>query len=342
MLMFSCDKYETKVKNVVHKDGSVTRTVEMKKTSKEDFNPEEYLVPVDSTWKIEYSLEIGEAADTTWILSAEKEFESVDQINAEYKADSGDNKSLKRHAEFHKKYRWFYTEYRYEEIVESIMDLDLEPDSFMSPEEIKCFYLPQSIAKNIKSGSDSLKYKELDELIEKNMEAWFWSALVKQWVLNLHSLASENSNYSLSLPELQSNEEQFLFYLEKYADQDDYLPDSVVKFVMGQDFIDDFDVEIDSAFMMLESSFETYMDANHYELEVCMPGKLTESNGYIITNEELTENRNLLWSVSADYYFTQDYIMWAESRINNIYAWIISAVFVFFTALGLLRRKRKN
>jgi hypothetical protein len=342
VFLFSCGEYKTRVSNKVHKDGSVTRTVVMTKNDKQDFSPDKYLVPVDSTWDIEYSLDIDEKSDTTWYLVAEKQFESVDQINAEYAADSGSNKGMTRYAEFAKKYRWFYTEYRYAETVESILDVECAPDSFLNPEELKHFYLPVSIADNLKNGSDSLTYRDISEKVETNMESWFWSALVQQWIINLHTLASENGSYSLSLEELQSKEDQFLYNLEKYGDNDDFLPDSIVKYVMGNEFIDNYKLEIDSAYVLLESKFEEYMEVSHYELEVCMPGKLTESNGYIVTNEEIAENKNLLWSVSGEYFFAQDYVMWAESREKNLYAWIISAIFVLFTALGLLIRKRKS
>jgi hypothetical protein len=343
VVLSSCDEYKTRVSNKVHNDGSVTRTVVMFKDNNKEFSPDKYLVPIDSTWDIQYAVELKEDGDTIkWILTAEKLFDNVDQINSEYEADSGQNKGMTRYAEFSKKYRWFYTEYRYAETVESILDVECAPDSFLNPEELKHFFLPVSIADNLKNGSDSIKFRELSKEIETKTEAWFWTGLVKQWILNLHTLASENENYSLTLAELQSKEDQFLYNLEKYGDKDDFLPDSIVKYVMGIEFLDEFKMEVDSATKMFEVKFEEFLEATHYELEICMPGKLTESNGFIATNEELTDNRSLLWSVSGEYFFAQDYVMWAESREKNLYAWIISAIFVLFTALGLLLRKRKS
>lgn len=343
VFLFSCGEYKTRVSNRVHKDGSVTRTVVMTKDNNEEFSADGYLVPVDSTWDITYSIELGDDADTSlWILTAEKHFENVDQINAAYESDSGQNKEMTRYAEFVKKYRWFYTEYRYAETVESILDVECAPDSFLNPEEMKHFYLPVSISDNRKNGSDSLKYRRLEKEIESKTEAWFWTGIVRQWILNLHSLASDNKNYTLTLDELQSKEDLFLYNLEKYGENDGFLPDSIVKYVMGKEFLDDFDMEVDSATTMLEAKLEEFLEATHYELEVCMPGKLIESNGFIVTNEELADNRNLLWSVSGEYFISQDYVMWAESRENNIYAWIISALFVLFVAIGLLLRKRRS
>lgn len=342
VFLFSCDEYKTKVSNEVHADGSITRTVMMTKKDRKDFDPGKYLVPIDSTWNIEYSLDIDENSDTTWILNAQKKFESVEYINAEYETDSGKNQSMSRHADFSRQFRWFYTEYRYAETVEKILDVECLPDSFLTLEELKYFYLPESISENLKNGSDSIKYRQLEKNIETNMEAWFWTSLVQQWILNLHTLASENENYSLKLEELQAKEEQLLYYMEKYGENDDYFPDSIVKYTMGEKFIEEFQIEIDSAYVMMESKFETYMAATHYELEVCMPGKLTESNGFIVTNEELADNMNLLWSVSGEYFFTQDYVMWAESREKNIFAWVISGLFVLFVVTSLLLRKRKS
>ena len=82
IFLFSCGGYETKVINTIHQDGSITRIVSMR-NDKPEFDPEEYRVPVDSTWNIEITMEI-EEEDTTWFLTAEKHFNSVEELNAAY------------------------------------------------------------------------------------------------------------------------------------------------------------------------------------------------------------------------------------------------------------------
>ena len=63
VIMISCIT-ETIVVNTVHEDGSVTRKVTMK-SDEELICPEDYRVPVDSTWQTEITFEVSEKNDTT-------------------------------------------------------------------------------------------------------------------------------------------------------------------------------------------------------------------------------------------------------------------------------------
>ena len=55
-----------------------------------------------------------------------------------------------------------------------------------------------------------------------------------------------------------------------------------------------------------------------------MPGNLTGTNGFI------DSSRILLWPVKSDFFLTQKYEMWAESKVPNTWAWVVSGLFVVF------------
>ena len=67
-----------------------------------------------------------------------------------------------------------------------------------------------------------------------------------------------------------------------------------------------------------------------------MPGKLTSSNGFV------DSSHILLWPVIDEYFLAEDYVMWAESRVPNIWAWIVSGIFVLFVGTGVLIRRNKK
>jgi hypothetical protein len=69
----SCNDPETVVTNIVHRDGSVTRRIEMKNIENK-FEVSDLQVPFDITWIVKDSLEINENADTIWVKRAEKLF----------------------------------------------------------------------------------------------------------------------------------------------------------------------------------------------------------------------------------------------------------------------------
>ena len=63
-----------------------------------------------------------------------------------------------------------------------------------------------------------------------------------------------------------------------------------------------------------------------------MPGELIGSNGSIDTNKILR------WSVDSDYFMTEQYEMWAESKEPNLWAWIVSGFFLIFVFTGIVFR----
>jgi hypothetical protein len=63
-----------------------------------------------------------------------------------------------------------------------------------------------------------------------------------------------------------------------------------------------------------------------------MPGKLTSTNGFIDSSQIL------IWPVKSDYFLTESYEMWAESRVPNAWAWIVSVLFLLFVLAGVIIR----
>ena len=56
----------------------------------------------------------------------------------------------------------------------------------------------------------------------------------------------------------------------------------------------------------------------------------------------LTAVNTLLWPVKSDYFLTEPYEMWAESKITNPWAWIVSGLFLAFVLTGVMVRVRKK
>ena len=342
LFMFGCNDYKTKVINAVNLDGSINRKVIITRTESGEFNQGSFQVPVDSTWTIEKSMEISEKNDTTWTLEAEKLFPSVEEINRAYQADTGANSLMKRSANFEKRYRWFNTFYRFSENVEGIMSHNYPLDDYLDSEELTHFYLPSDVRENMESGKDSLQYRALSDSIESKHEKWTMACLVKQWILDLNAICEERASYNYSLEDLQKHENKLIEFAEIGFDED-FFPDSLLGEVFGTEFLDEYKAEIDSAASLLEIPLEKYLDAEQYDMEIRMPGIVIGSNGYIVSLEDSVQTGGMQWTVSADYFFSGDYVMWVESRVRNVYAWVISGIFLLFVITGLIwRRRRKN
>ena len=374
-MLFSCN-YETYVINTVHKDGSVTRKVIMK-NSEEKFEPGKYRVPVDSTWQTKIDTEVNEAGDTSWILTAEKYFASVEDINDEYINDQGSNQYLVRKAHFSKSFKWFTTRFRYSETIDKFMTIACPVSDYLSDEEIKFFYLPGNVRTELKNGSDSLKYEVLSDTIDTKSEIWMWTSFVRQWIEIFYDLFGDHPDLSIDKKEMLSKESDFVKQLidydksEKEKDEEalqtilnaedeetvdvpeekieqevkDEEPDDIellITSMLGKKFYSSFKTEIDSAMSVLETMIKPFISVDNYDIEIRMPGNIIASNGYVNTDPDSENSGGILWTVKGEYFLTQQYEMWAESQISNYWTWIISVLFILFVVTGFVIRSKKE
>lgn len=333
LMTASCNEPKTVVTNIVHPDGSVTRKIEMK-SSEKNFRITNVQVPCDSTWTVRDSLEIGEKGDTLWVKRAEKTFTDVEEINLAYKSDSGLNKNFPRHAEFKKRFRWFNTEYTFKEIIDKNMHYGYPVSDFLDSEELKWFYYPDSHIEKMKNGPDSIKYRALNDTVDKKVENWMIKSLVSEWIAEFSNLLGENSKNELSAESLMNNEDRFVTIVKKYDEKFDSLWSNgiILKEFIGEASAIKYKTQADSAVNI--SINRLLADFRDYTLRTIMPGKVTEMNGMIDSSGVL------MWPVKSDYFLTQTYEMKAVSKVPNIWAWIVSGVFISFVIYGAIIRKR--
>jgi len=355
MLLFSCG-YETHVINMVHADGSVTRRVIMK-GSEPEFDPEQYRVPVDTTWQIEISADTSGDSDSEWILTAEKHFAGVEEINEGYRADSGVNRDLKRSAEFSRRFRWFTTTFRFSETVRPILTVSSPLSEFLDEEELAFLYMPEKVREGLLNGRDSAMYRELEKRTDSIGEIWMWTSFVRQWTEIFYDRFGEDPDLRISREEMHSMEGRLLEQIIADSnsepeegevagevngeEEDDELARILIP-VAGEAFYREFRSEVDSAGSVLEKMIEPFISTAGYTIEIRMPGKVVASNGYAGTGAETGGDKYLLWSVSGEYFLAEPYEMWAESQVSNYWTWIVTALFVLFVIAGLVLRRRKK
>jgi hypothetical protein len=332
VMLFSCDEPETIVTNTVHPDGSVTRHIEMR-SMKNNFTPSVLQVPFDSTWIINDTIIIGEKRDTTWIKTAEKLFKNVDEINQSYRTDKGVNKDAPRSASFIKKFRWFNTVYRYSESVDKKMLYGYPVRDFLNKDELTYFYSPGSMKSEMQNGPDSLKYRALEDTINKITDKWTEKSLVSEWIGEFSRLTAGKGNNDISKESLKLREDDFVKIIHKYeGDNFDsiWAKGTILKEMIGEKNAEKYKTEADTSIAIITRIIVA--DFKEYSVKIIMPGKVVGTNGFIDKTD------HLLWPVKSDYYLTEKYEMWAESKMVNRWAWIITGVFILFVITGLILR----
>jgi hypothetical protein len=329
ILVASCDEPETVVTDIVHTDGSVTRKIEMRNIE-DKFNTSDIQVPFDSTWLVKDSLEIDDKGDTIFVRRAEKTFLNVDELNLTYKNDSGANKNITREALFSKKFRWFNTEYRFTENIDKKLGNGYPLSDFLSSEELHFFYSPENLKEENLNGPDSLRYKALQDSIKLKTDDWSMKNLISEWITEFVKLTKGKAGPDLSMESLKSHENDFVKICRDNEDKLDSLWSNgiILKQFIGEDNALKYKTEADSAVNIAAENF--WVDFKEYSVRISMPGKLTATNGFI------DSSKILLWPVKSDYFLSEPYEMWAESKLPNRWAWTVSGLFLVFVLTGVL------
>jgi hypothetical protein len=331
LALFSCNEPETIITDIVHTDGSVMRKIEMK-NKENKFELSKVQVPFDDSWKISDSIEIGEKGDTIWIKRAEKLFANAAEVNDTYLTDSSANKSVKRHVGFIRKFRWFNTEYRFEEAVDKKMKYGYPVTDFLNKREIDFFYSPDFITGALKNGADSLKYRALADSINRKTDRWFLKNAASEWIGLFSELTKGKGDSLVSYESLKKREMEFVKILERTDKTFDSLwaKGVIQKELLGESCAEMFKKEADSALTLTTNNI--FVDFKDYTQRIIMPGKLIATNGFS------DSTHLLLWPVKSDYFLTVPYIMWAESKTANTWAWTVTALFLLFVVTGLVIR----
>ncbi|MCX6253480.1 MAG: hypothetical protein NTV31_03275 [Bacteroidia bacterium] len=335
MMVVSCDEPKTVVTNSVHPDGSVTRKILMSNT-KNKFDLSALQVPFDKTWDVKDIIKISEKGDTTWIKKAEKLFKNVDEINLTYKQDSGANKEISRQAGFKKRFKWFNTEFRFSETIDKKMSFGYPVGDFLNDEELSYFYSPDSIIIDKLVGPDSLKFKAFGDTLSLKTDRWMSKSIVSEWIGEFTRLTEGKAGIDMTRELLKAREDEFVKLVELNKEKFDSLWSNgiLLKEFIGEANALRYKTEADSAFSLVTENF--WVDFKEYTVKIVMPGKLIGTNGFI------DSSKVLLWPVKSDYFLTEPYVMWAESKIPNRWAWIVSGLFLLFVLTGVIIRVIKK
>ncbi len=330
MLMSSqCGRPDMLVINNINTDGSIDRKLVIS-YDKSEFDLNNLQVPIDSTWTLNKILEVSEKGDSVWTLEAEKHFNSVLELNDTYLNHKGSNDHLNRRADFSRKFRWFNTVYYYSEDVAKMLEA-YPPEDFLDEKYLHLFYMPEKIFNDYRYGEDSTKYKAVYDTLEEKKDEWLGRCLVKAALIEMDSLIKESGDTSIELEYISQKEEELGDIL-----LDDFDIDVAIDSLFGEGYYSKNQVLIDSSIANLERKLELAMDVETYLVQVKMPGELVGTNGYIDTEGAI------LWEVNSDLVFASDYSMWAQSTESNLWAWIVSALFVIFVVLSIILRSRRS
>lgn len=333
-LLYGCPENNTVVTKI-NRDGSCIRTVG-------DFDPRDFEgidsvkndipIPVDRSWKLENT------NDTTAVLM--KEFKTVDELNDLYSADESEFNVYNRKVELEKRFRWFHTIFILKETYSGVLT-EIPLTNYMSKEEAEIIKMDDSESHPIIKNLESASRESLIESIEERFGYWLDDniySIAFDDILSIadsfHFVNKEELDHILLKDTLKNRideSEKILISFDFEGDQMDMI--ELTKLIgkeIGLDSMDIINLEEHVKNADLEEKYDNEIFAgfiDSYNNEILMPGLLIDTNAESIAGD------TLIWDVGLLSYLDSDYIMYAESKVTNDWAYLVSG---FILAIAII------
>ena len=355
----SCLEYQFTTR--IFPDGSCERIMSVRGDSS-DLMHGIIPVPHDTSWKIKIVPVSGD--QKKFELTATAHFPNVETLNKYFykSVDSMPTVSIK--SELKKKFRWFYTYLDYKETYMAFTPYRKVPISkFLSDNEVKILfagdekiiYQPNedivrlrkdTLEKILLTHADSLKLEKKKEDIEKRYNEWLGISIFEYMYDILaeraDKLGSKNVNKTILMASKDSVLAEFdrlrksSLLEENQTNKNEIITPDIILDVAKKYFpVDELrkSAPLDSiAYEEIDHRYDKMqaITANTYGNKLLMPGIITSTNARSM-------NGNILsWEIEPGEFFFYDYIMNAESRMMNKWAFWVSGIVVLLLFGGLL------
>ncbi len=312
ILNFSgCREYKTTTK--INSDGSCERTVIVKDNTVEPHSLV-FPIPADNSWKIKRTKVKDDTTQT--VYTATKYFGDVNSINNEYK----NKDKIGLHVNLDKKFRWFYTYFDYEEVYHSYFPFRSIP--------LKKFLTPQEYEQYLKDDTTKAFKKRLDKYAEESYFEYFFDEFL--------ALLGKNKIADLTPEYVASKKSIIKEHIDEYGDKTEKLMKYMEK-VLGTKSVWKLRDGIDNIVKSILEKMDHFSTANgSYKSEVTMPGII------LSTNAKTVEGNKAVWEFEAGRFCYEDFTMTVQSRVANVWTFVVSGVIVLAVIVLLILPKFKK
>ncbi len=333
-LLTGCPEQKTVITKV-NKDGSLTRTLgdfDLRKYDGIDSIMGEVPVPIDHSWKLDT------LNDTTAVLS--KSFKNIDELSASYASDKSSLNAYHRKVGLKKKFNWFHTDFQYSETCQGLLT-EIPLRDYLTEKEIEIYKSRDPGHHPDLMDLDSISRKSLLDNIEGRYDDWFNESFFSKMFNDLWYIADSANLLSNVNATVKSATKELIRknYTLDFLFNDSMDIENIAKLV-GQE------LSMDSATMAmfkslvkkadLEKRYEEELFAGiseDYENELIMPGVLID------TNADMLKGDTLSWKVDLIEYLDSDFVMTAESKVTNFWAYVLSGlVIIIALSIPFLRK----
>jgi hypothetical protein len=307
----------------VRSDGSLLQTIAFQGDSTE-IATSNFAFLNEKDWKREWT----KPEKDKYKLVISKEFKSVKELNKSMNPADTSLPVIRVNATLQRKFRWFFTRYVYEEKVLCANPFPHKDfRKYLTDNEIRQISLTEDQRKE-EAGYDSVSFRET----EKRFEDILYHSIYEDFYQTLIGVLKSDNSLTLSKTDLDNKKDiiyKFLIDSSKGNSSDEILkglslvlhhPDIQV---IREKYLSKFD-----GFQNRMKFYESASDDN-YKFAIKMPGLLLQTNSPKIEASETG------WDLTYYDFFFKDYVMTAESRKVNTWAFIVAGL-VLLVALSSL------
>jgi hypothetical protein len=328
VLAFSACR-EITVTTVVNGDGSFSRIVTITGDSSDVFKTD-LPYPVDSSWVMQAGKD---SADTgKFIVTYTRHYKNCEELNSEILSDTGWRRQLVRRIDITRSFRFFYSYLEYKEVYSEANPFSSLPyKDYITPEE----FLWITRQKPVQNHSDSARLKAAEDKAEM--------FLLEAATREVEKIMTDGF-FRLNDPRLDPKRiAEFHDSIGRvFSKWDSTNPGDLIKIYskwMENPAVLRLNELQPPVFLDFEKKLtllEQVLFMEEFRVEAEMPGLITA------TNSSVMKGNRVGWEVFPMAFMFEDYKMTAESRVINVWAFILSGIVLLGLVVLLVVKSMKK
>jgi hypothetical protein len=320
---------EITVSTTVNSNGSFTRIITVSGDSADAFK-KELPYPVDTSWVM--ASEKDTAGKGKYIVTYTKHYNDCEELGSEISRDTGWMRQLVRHIDITKRYRFFYSYIEYREVYSAANPFTgLNYKDHITPDEF--LWLTRQHA--ILSPADSIRRKNAEDKVMTYLVESATAEVVRIFSDGISKLKDPRLD-AKRVPEYRDS---IRTALTKWSFKDSGQFIDYYRQWTGNPAADRLKELQPPLFMEFDRNakfLEDLMVMEEFRVEAEMPGLITGTNSSVLKGNRVS------WDVFPMAFLLEDFTMTAESRVINVWAFVLSGLVLLGLVILLVVKTLKK
>jgi hypothetical protein len=320
---------EITVRTTVNSDGSFTRIITVSGDSADAFK-KELPYPVDASWAMTSKKDT--SSKGKFIVTYSKQYKNCEALKAEIGRDTSWLRQLVRPIEIRKRFGFFYSYIEYKEVYSAANKFTALPyKDHLTKEDL----LWLTRRHPVRSASDTLKMKDAENKTITYLVESASAELEKILVDGILKLGDPQ----LDAKSVRNFHNGIRSALRQWNFQDaGSLIDSCRVWTGNKniDHLKELQPSLLREFNRKSKFLENLLKMEEFHVEAEMPGLITGTNSSVLSGNRVS------WDVFPMAFLLEDYTMVAESRVINVWAFIVSGMVLLGLISLLVVKSRKR